>query len=98
MGGTEKVLHSFGDSRAAFGPEAGLIVNGTLNGTTAGGAFTTNCGTVFSITPDGTETVLYSFKGGTTDGSDPEAAAARTATAPSIRCRISKIVRQLFSG
>ena len=31
------------------------------------------CGTVFSITPSGAEKVLYSFKGGTSDGGEPEA-------------------------
>ena len=32
-----------------------------------------NCGTVFSITTDGTEKVLYSFAGGSRDGSSPVA-------------------------
>jgi hypothetical protein len=31
-------------------------------------------GTVFSITPSGTETMLYSFNGGSRDGEYPEAA------------------------
>jgi uncharacterized repeat protein (TIGR03803 family) len=72
-GGKETVLHTFG-SRSGDGayPLGGLInVNGTLYGTTgAGGA--NNAGTVFSITPSGTETVLYSFKGGSGDGAGPE--------------------------
>lgn len=44
--------------------------NGSLYGTTYyGGA--TNMGTVFSVTTTGTQTILYSFKGGTTDGANP---------------------------
>ena len=66
-----KVLHSFGGSADASNPYAGLLnVEGTLYGTTAyGGA--NGDGTVFSITPSGTETVLYSFKGGPGDGEYP---------------------------
>jgi uncharacterized repeat protein (TIGR03803 family) len=67
--GTEKVLHSFGSGYDGRYPVAGLIkVKGTLYGTTSGGGanfcfYTSNilCGTVFSITPRGTEKVLYSF-------------------------------------
>ena len=49
-------------------PMAGLInFNGTLYGTTmSGGANCSSsggCGTVFTITTSGAETVLYSFKG-----------------------------------
>ncbi len=70
--GTEKVLHSFGNSPDGNFPVAGLIdVNGTLYGTTQFGGGDKNkcgvgvgCGTVFSITPSGTEKVLHSFSGG----------------------------------
>jgi uncharacterized repeat protein (TIGR03803 family) len=53
-------------------------VNGTLYGTTSGcGDFTCNsaygCGTVFSVTTSGQETVLHSFGGRRSDGADPEA-------------------------
>jgi uncharacterized repeat protein (TIGR03803 family) len=61
-GGTETVLHSF-TAHATDGasPFGGLIeVSGNFYGTTAFGG-TTNDGTVFKITPSGTETVLYSF-------------------------------------
>jgi uncharacterized repeat protein (TIGR03803 family) len=70
-GGTEKVLHSF-EASADDGaePEAPLIeVRGTFYGTTDGGGahrcglYTGGCGTVFSITPGGTEKVLHSFNG-----------------------------------
>ena len=66
-----KVLYSFGASADAANPYAGLInAKGILYGTTAyGGA--NGDGTVFSITPSGTETVLYSFKGGPGDGEYP---------------------------
>jgi uncharacterized repeat protein (TIGR03803 family) len=74
--GTEKVLHRFSGGSDGANPQAGLInVNGTLYGTTAsGGSGCTGygCGTVFSVTTDGTEKVLYSFGGGS-DGENPEA-------------------------
>ena len=67
------MLHSFaGGTADGANPYAGLLnVNGTLYGTTQnGGAY--NGGTVFSITPSGTETLLHSF-GGSGDGTDPMA-------------------------
>jgi uncharacterized repeat protein (TIGR03803 family) len=63
--GTFTVLHSFGKSRDGVQPAAGVIGDsaGNLYGTTLeGGA--ADAGTVFRLTPDGTETVLYSFTGG----------------------------------
>jgi len=76
--GAEKVLYAFkGGSDGAY-PKAPLIdVNGTLYGTTSeGGNYTcthsTACGTVFSVTTSGQETVLYRFFGGS-DGANPEA-------------------------
>ena len=69
--GKESVLHSFGSSGSdGVLPYAGLISNGgVLYGTTYGGGGL-NYGTVFSITPSGKESVLYSFTG-TPDGADP---------------------------
>ena len=75
-GGKEKVLHSFsagGDGRI---PVASLIeLQGKLYGTTSNGGANSSCyrgcGTVFSITPGGTEKVLHSFGYGT-DGVDPQ--------------------------
>jgi uncharacterized repeat protein (TIGR03803 family) len=75
--GTERVLHSFRANGTDGGlPEAGLTdVSGTLYGTTiAGGsnecASGSGCGTVFSITTEGNEKLLYSFGGGH-DGAYP---------------------------
>jgi uncharacterized repeat protein (TIGR03803 family) len=73
--GTETVLYSFaGGSSDGSHPEGGLIQgsDGNFYGTTdAGGA--NGDGTVFKITPSGTETLLYSFAGGSSDGSNPTA-------------------------
>ncbi len=77
---TETVLHSFagGGSDGAF-PEARLItdLSGNLYGTTyegggTGCSYGRGCGTVFKLAPGGTETVLYSFTGGS-DGAQPSA-------------------------
>jgi uncharacterized repeat protein (TIGR03803 family) len=72
--GTEKTLYSFG-SVAGDGtyPQFGPLVEigGTFYGTTYFGG-KSNFGTVFKITPAGSEKVLYSFKGGK-DGRGPEA-------------------------
>jgi uncharacterized repeat protein (TIGR03803 family) len=79
LSGREKVLHAFSGNPDGANPVASLIeVNGTLYGTTEfGGVYSCNtggsCGTVFSITPSGTEKVLYSF-GRRTDGKFPVAA------------------------
>jgi uncharacterized repeat protein (TIGR03803 family) len=79
--GTEKVLYAFKGAGGSDGcrPEARLVdVMGTLYGTTTGcGNFKCNseygCGTVFSVTTSGQETVLHSFAGCCSDGADPEA-------------------------
>jgi uncharacterized repeat protein (TIGR03803 family) len=73
--GTETVLHAFAGGCDGGGPLAGLLADkaGNLYGTTSGGG---DCkddsgfGTVFRLAPDGTETVLYAFKGGK-DGFGP---------------------------
>jgi uncharacterized repeat protein (TIGR03803 family) len=74
--GTEKLLYSFtGGSDGAYPAGALLDVAGTLYGTTeaGGGKGGCACGTVFSISTGGSETVLHRF-GGVDDGYDPEAA------------------------
>jgi uncharacterized repeat protein (TIGR03803 family) len=75
--GEETVLHRFTGGSDGAKPVAGLEKDkdGNLYGvTTAGGGgdCAGGCGTVFEITPDGVESVLYSFAGGT-DGSFPTA-------------------------
>ena len=75
--GTEKVIHSFqgGGADGAYPAASLLDVNGTMYGTTVNGgsgSCNSGCGTVFSITPDGTESVLYSFqKNDVGDGNNP---------------------------
>src|SRR5205823_6233134 len=69
--GTEKVLHSFhGTPDGAF-PVANVIRDktGNLYGTTMGGGSGSQ-GTVFKLAPDGTETLLHEFTGGT-EGAEP---------------------------
>ena len=74
--GTETVLYAFKGGNDGNGPSSGLIADnsGNFYGMTAGGGGAgcnpVGCGTVFEVTPDGNETVLYSFKGGS-DGIDP---------------------------
>jgi uncharacterized repeat protein (TIGR03803 family)/YVTN family beta-propeller protein len=73
--GTETVLHNFGGGSAdGANPNAGLLnFNGTLYGTTSSGGANGD-GTIFTITPSGAEAVVYSFKGGSTDGASPNGA------------------------
>jgi uncharacterized repeat protein (TIGR03803 family) len=72
------VLYRFDNYPNGESPSGGLIdVNGTLYGTASGGGVKMchsdrrGCGTVFSITPSGTETLLYSFNGAS--GNNPQA-------------------------
>ncbi|MGD0191210.1 MAG: choice-of-anchor tandem repeat GloVer-containing protein [Rhizomicrobium sp.] len=79
--GTETVLHSFcvsEDCPDGFGPVGTLVADrrGNLYGVTSyGGACTTQygCGTIFEISPDGNESVLYNFcsMAGCKDGDFP---------------------------
>ena len=69
--GAETMLYKFQGGNDGANPTAGLVnVKGTLYGTTYYGGGSNNYGTVFAITPDGKETVLYAFKGGS-DGLNP---------------------------
>ena len=73
--GVETVLHAFQGHNDGSIPRASLTrVKERLYGTTTTGGGNkcggTGCGTLFSITPIGAETVVYSFAGGT-DGSLP---------------------------
>ncbi len=78
-GYAETVLHSFGSSESdGVQPDAGLMLDsaGNLYGTTivggTGNCSAGGCGTVYKLTPEGVETVLYNLKGGS-DGSYPYA-------------------------
>jgi len=82
--GEETVLYSLcsqyeqGECPDGAGPQAGLIRDrkGNLYGTTGfGGAYDSRGGVVFKVTPDGKETVLYSFcaQSNCTDGQSPKA-------------------------
>jgi uncharacterized repeat protein (TIGR03803 family) len=73
--GTETILHTFGGSGDGLGPVGHLAHDdeGNIYGATQYGGViceSTNvtCGTVFKIAPDGTESVLYAFKGAYGDG------------------------------
>ena len=67
--GTESTLYSFNgfSSHDGQNPLAGLVMSssGNFYGTTSAGG---SGGTVFEVTPTGTETVLYPFNGGANDG------------------------------
>ena len=79
--GAETVLYSFCSKANCIdgaNPSGGLFLDkkGNLYGTTGYGGGTGcedgfGCGTVFKLAPDGTETVLHTFTGGT-DGSLPQ--------------------------
>jgi uncharacterized repeat protein (TIGR03803 family) len=79
-GGVETILYNFTGNSDGGSPEANLIRDsaGNLYGTTVEGGdsaficeqFFDGCGTVFKVTPEGQETVLYSFTGGD-DGGNP---------------------------
>jgi uncharacterized repeat protein (TIGR03803 family) len=76
-----RVVHFFGSGTDGAHPAAALIpgTHGMLYGTTGGGGSggcgkngSTGCGTVFSLAPDGTVTILYAFQNNG-DGLDPSA-------------------------
>jgi uncharacterized repeat protein (TIGR03803 family) len=75
LAGKERVLHKFASTfKDGAEPKASLIAIGTvLYGTTSTAGATGN-GAVFSIRTSATkDTLLYSFKGGQSDGADPQA-------------------------
>jgi len=75
--GKKIILHDFNSAFPALDgsfPQASLVLyKGILYGTTTLGG-TGNLGTVFSITKTGSYALLYSFKGGITDGQTPQGA------------------------
>ena len=75
-GGTESVVYSFKGGSDGANPQAGLIADasGNLYGTTyAGGGGSGGCGSVFKLTPGGSESVLYGFSCAGKTGSNPSA-------------------------
>jgi len=68
---SETILHSFTGGADGYSPEGGVIRDaaGNLYGTTSVGG-SSNKGTIFKITPDAKESVLYAFTGGA-DGGNP---------------------------
>lgn len=76
--GAETVLYSFKGGNDGAYPYGGVILDkaGNLFGTTnaggGNGACNNGCGTVFKLAPDGSESVLHGFAGGS-DGSAPTA-------------------------
>ena len=76
--GIETVLYSFcaqAGCKDGSSPEAGLVMDakGNLYGTTYSGGGPKKRGTVFEVSPSGTETVLHGFNAKGTDGYNPSA-------------------------
>ncbi len=74
--GHESLVYSFKGGSDGSAPYARLVAhNGVFYGTTYTGGGSANCpqgcGTVFSVTPGGTEHVLHAFKGASGDGAGP---------------------------
>jgi len=68
---SQTVLYDFLGSTTGYYPSGGVVIGsgGVLYGTTSAGG-TSNDGTVFALTPQGTESVLHDLTGGS-DGADP---------------------------
>jgi uncharacterized repeat protein (TIGR03803 family) len=71
--GTVKKLYDFKPAQGGATPRSGLTLHaGNFYGTAEFGGGGANAGVVYKLSPAGQETVLYTFKGGKTDGADPE--------------------------
>lgn len=83
LSGDETVLHDFSGSPDGAHPVAGpIVMRGNFYGTTTlggagcgstSGSGDEGCGTVYKMTPAGSETVVHSFAGGYADGAYPYA-------------------------
>ena len=80
--GKESIVYAFGGNSDGADPDAGLVADkqGNLYGTTSDGGGGAQCivqfggcGTIFKVTPQGVETKLDGFAGGS-DGANPEVA------------------------
>lgn len=81
---TFTVLHKFAGPPDGGFPNGGVILDskGNIYGTTSEGGTGScdgGCGTVFKLSPSGTETILYSFTGTNGDGKYPQGGLARDA-------------------
>ncbi len=72
-GGKVKSLYDFQPYYGGTTPRSGLTLDasGNLYGTTYDGGGHANAGAVYKLGPAGHETVLYTFRGGSTDGANP---------------------------
>ena len=78
---TMATLYSFTTFEDGLNPQGGIIFDkaGNMYGTTTQGGVTSNGGTVFELSPPATEggkwteSVLYKFQGGSSDGATPRA-------------------------
>lgn len=77
--GTFTVLHAFTGGNDGYHPQADVVLDskGNLYSTTFYGGGACNCGTVFKLAPDGTETILHSFTGPPGDGENPNEGLAK---------------------
>ena len=80
--GNLTVLHSFTGGADGGNPNSPVVLDsaGNIYGTTSAGGNTAacppnGCGVVYKMDPAGNETIIYSFVGGTGDGSGPSNAA-----------------------
>jgi uncharacterized repeat protein (TIGR03803 family) len=67
--GKESTLYSFQGGDDGYAPDSGPVADaaGNFYGTTYTGG-SANCGIVYKLAPDGTETVFHTFAGGASDG------------------------------
>jgi uncharacterized repeat protein (TIGR03803 family) len=69
----ERVLYSFKGGKDGSLTTTTLIADGSgnLDGTTSGGGGSCDCGTIFKLTPSGTESILHRFGSSNTDAKYP---------------------------
>ncbi|MGC1380091.1 MAG: choice-of-anchor tandem repeat GloVer-containing protein [Candidatus Baltobacteraceae bacterium] len=76
--GRLQTIHTFEGGKEGGTPQGGLVLHdGNFYGTTSGGGkscspYSYGCGTVFKMSPFGSVTILYAFKGRWKDGATPQ--------------------------